>query len=122
VILQPSGIVSYFDKSTSKTIESYLPPVLSFLEIDNKCVILSALKKAEEGNYLVLRVYNISSVPQRARLTFFKKFSIKSVKIVNFLEEEPQGDIKAKIESWNENELNISLEPHVIVTFKIESK
>ncbi len=121
VILQPSGIVSYFNKSKSKTIESYLPPVLSFLEIDNKCVILSALKKAEEGNYLVLRVYNISSVPQRARLTFFKKFSIKSVKIVNFLEEEPQGEIKAKIESWNENELNISLEPHVIVTFKIES-
>jgi alpha-mannosidase len=120
VILRPSGIVSYLVKPKRKTIEPYLPPVLCFLEIDNNSVILSALKKAEVGSYLIIRVYNISSVPQKTTLTFFEKFSIKNVKIVNLLEEEPKNEIKAKINSFKENELNISLEPHVIVTFKIE--
>ena len=120
VILRPSGIVSYYDKPKVESLEPYLPPVLSFLEIDNNSVILSALKKAEEGNYLILRVYNISSIPQKAVLTFFKNISIKTVKIVNLLEEPPKNEIKAKIVSYSENVLNISLEPHVIVTFKIE--
>ena len=121
VILQPSGIISYFDVSKSLNLKPYLPPVLSFLEIDNNNVILSALKKAEVGNYLILRVYNISSIPQKALLTFFKEISITSVKIVNLLEEEPINEIKAKINRYGENQLNISLEPHVIVTFKIET-
>ena len=43
------------------------------------------------------------------------------MKIVNLLEEEPKNEIKAVIISYRDNELNISLEPHVIVTFKIES-
>ena len=79
------------------------------------------MKKAEEGDYLILRVYNISSIPQKAILTFFENISIKNVKIVNLLEEPPKNEIKAKIISYNENEIKISLEPHVIVTFKIKS-
>jgi mannosylglycerate hydrolase len=121
VILSPSGIISYLDKPKSTTMEPYLPPILSFLEIDNKTVILSALKKTEEGDDLILRVYNISSVPQKTRLTFFKNISIKNVKIVNLLEEPPKNEIKAKIISYSKNILNLSLEPHVIVTLKIET-
>ncbi|MHA1931141.1 MAG: alpha-mannosidase [Promethearchaeota archaeon] len=120
VVLRPSGILSYFEKTNILTLEPYLPPVLSFLEIDNNCVILSALKKAEEGNSLILRIYNITSIPQKAKLTFYKSTSIKTVKIVNLLEEQPKNEIKAKIISHSENILNILLEPHVIATFKIE--
>ncbi len=119
VMLRPSGIISYFNNSKSLTLEPYLPPVLSFLEIDNKSVILSALKKAEVGNCLILRVYNISSISQETKLTFFRDISIKSVKIVNLLEEDPRNEIKAKIISFSKNNLNILLEPHVIATFKI---
>ncbi|MFX1524785.1 MAG: alpha-mannosidase [Promethearchaeota archaeon] len=122
VILRPNGILSYFEKTKLLLLESYLPSVLSFLEIDNDSIILSALKKAEEGNYLILRVFNISSMSQKTSLTFFKDISISSVEIVNLLEEEPKNEIKAKILSFNENKLGILLESHVIATFKIEMK
>ena len=121
LFLRQSGIDSFFPINSPTEVKSYLPPDLSFLEIDNNRVILSALKKSEEGNYLIVRVFNISPNPQNAKLTFFKEISITSVKIVNLLEEVPKNEIKAKIISHSHNELKISLEPHVIVTFQIES-
>jgi alpha-mannosidase len=121
VIIRPEGILSYFEKTKLLSLEPYLPPSLSFLEIDNNSVILSALKKSEEGNYLILRVFNISSNTQKAKLSFFKDISITDVKIVNLLEEEPKNEIKAQIISYIENELVILLDPHVIATFKIEA-
>lgn len=119
VILRPSGIISYFNNIKTKELDSFLPPVLSFLAIDNKSVVLSALKKSEEGDYLIIRVYNISSTSQTTTLTFFDKISIKDVKIVNFLEEAPKHEIKVKINYFNNNLLEIALEPHVIATFKV---
>ena len=121
LFLRPSGSDSFSTISYSPEVKPYLPPVLSFLEIDNNSVMLSALKKSETGDYLILRVYNISSIPQKAKITFFKELSLKSVKIVNLLEEEPKNEIKASVISYTKNELNFSLEPHVIATFKIES-
>ncbi len=41
------------------------------LAIDNKNVVLSALKKSEVGDNLIIRVYNISSNHQNAKLTFY---------------------------------------------------
>jgi len=38
---------------------------------------------------------------------------------VNFLEEALEHEIKAKINSFNNNLLEIALEPHVIATFNI---
>jgi alpha-mannosidase len=120
-IIRPTGILSYFEKTKLLELEPYLPPVLSFLEIDNNNVILSALKKAEEGNYLILRIFNISSKLQETKIAFFKGISIISVKIVNLLEEKPKNEIKAKIISYDKNQLIVSLEPHVITTFEIET-
>ncbi len=122
VVLKPTGILSYFIKRKKRTLEPYLPASLSFLEIGNKNVVLSALKKSEMGDNLIIRVYNISSEVQSARLTFYDKILIRTVEIVNFLEEKPKNEIKADINSYDKNELNITLEPHVIVTFKIESE
>ena len=119
VILRPSGIISHFNNIKTKELDSFLPPVLSFLAIDNKSVVLSALKKSEEGDYLIIRVYNISSTSQTATLTFFDKILIKDVKIVNFLEEAPKHEIKVKINYFNNNLLEIALKPHVIATFKV---
>ncbi|MFW9880838.1 MAG: glycosyl hydrolase-related protein, partial [Candidatus Thorarchaeota archaeon] len=120
VFLSPSGIVSYSISAKSMDKYSFLPPVLSFLAIDNKNVVLSALKKSEKGDYLIIRVYNISSTSQKASLTFFDKLSIKNVNIVNFLEEAPEHEIKAKIISFKKNMIEIVLEPHVITTFHIK--
>lgn len=122
LFLRPSGIDSFFTVSNFMKEKPFLPPILSFLEINNNKVILSALKKEDLGDNLILRVYNISPSPQKAKLTFYKSIFIKNVKIVNLLEEEPKNEIKAKIISYSKNELMISLESHVIVTLKIESK
>jgi len=120
VILKPSGILSYINKVKPRQLESYLPPTLSFLEIDNKSIVLSCMKKAEEGEYLIVRTYNISSFPQKGRMIFYEKTSIINAELVNFLEETPKNDIKAEIDSINKNILEITLDPHVIATFKID--
>lgn len=120
IILKPTGSISYFPKVDKRKVETYLPSILSFLEIDNRSVVLSALKKSEEGNYLIIRVYNITSILQKARVIFYDEISIKNAKIVNLLEEKPKNEIKAKINSFNKNILEVALEAHVIATFKID--
>ncbi len=120
LMLSRMGLLSDSKKFPDKNIAPYLSSELSFLEIDNDNIILSALKKSEKGDYLILRVYNISPSLQKARLNFFKDISIKNAEIVNFLEEKPKNEIKAKIDRFYQNELTITMEPHVIATIKFE--
>ncbi|MFW9878852.1 MAG: glycoside hydrolase family 38 C-terminal domain-containing protein, partial [Candidatus Thorarchaeota archaeon] len=120
LMLTPSGVISYFVETKTDIIKPYLPHVLSFLEINNSCVLLSAMKKAEEGEYLIIRVYNIASTSQNAILKFYKRIILKNVKIVNLLEENPEHRINARIISINNNILKIEIDSHVIVTFKIK--
>jgi mannosylglycerate hydrolase len=122
LMLEGFGMLPILKRPRVNTVEPYLPPEFSFLEINNENIILSALKKSEEGNHLIVRVYNIAPTSQRAVLKFFKKISIKKASIVNLLEENPRNDIKAQIEKVNNNDIEIAIEPHVIVTFKIELK
>ena len=103
VILKPTGILSYFFRPKKKILEPSLPEVFSFLEIDNKSIVLSALKKAEETNSLIVRFYNITSLPQKAILTFYDKFSIKNAELVNLLEDKPKNDIRAEIINYKES-------------------
>jgi mannosylglycerate hydrolase len=121
VMLTPSGVISYFVETKTEVIEPFLPHILSFLEINNSSVMLSAVKKAEEGDHLIIRIYNIASTSQRATLTFYEKLLLKNVKIVNLLEEVPENKIRANIISVDKNVLEIGIDSHVIVTFKIES-
>jgi len=120
VVLRPFGIVSLFSKMKTELLESYLPPTLSFLEIDNESIVISCIKKAEVGEYLIIRLYNISSSPQNGKLTFFEKVTIKNAEKVNFLEEIPKNEIKAEIYNFNNNRIEVKLDPHVIATFKID--
>ena len=99
---------------------SYLPVEMSFLEIDNKNVLLSVLKKSEEGKDLIVRVYNISPEPQKAKLKFYEEISMKNASIVNLLEENPENEIKAKINLLDSNNVELSIEPHVIATIRID--
>ena len=119
-ILFPTHRIVSFGMTEDKTLEPFLPLELNFLNIDNNKILLSALKKSEEGNYLIVRVYNISPNPQNAKLIFYKKIFLKTVEIVNFLEENPKNEIKARIDNYNNNILSITLNPHVIATFKME--
>ncbi|MFX0043611.1 MAG: glycoside hydrolase family 38 C-terminal domain-containing protein, partial [Candidatus Hodarchaeota archaeon] len=120
LMLSPMGVLSAINNLKDKKVDSYLPNELSFLEIDNKNIILSTLKKSENGNNLIVRVYNISPFLQKANLSFFKEISIRNAEIVNFLEHEPKNEIKAKINKIYQNILTITMEPHVIATIKLE--
>ncbi|MFX0020716.1 MAG: alpha-mannosidase [Candidatus Hermodarchaeota archaeon] len=120
VVLRPFGIVSIFYKSKTELLESYLPPTLSFLEIDNEYIVLSCIKKAEVGEHLIIRLFNVSSSRQNGKLTFYDKLIVKNAEKVNFLEEVPKNEIKAYIDNFKNNVIEVNLEPHVIATFKID--
>jgi len=122
VVIKPFGILTHFDIPYMKSIDSCVPPELSFLEIDNSNIVLSALKKSEQGNDLIVRVYNISSDLEKGKLNFYEKISILDAKIVNLLEEATQREIKASINDISVNSIKITLEPHVIATLRIKIK
>lgn len=119
IVLSPIAVLAVFRTPLRKEIEEFLPHTLSFLEIDNKKILLSALKQSEAGDTLIIRLYNLSSKKESCNLKFFEGISIKNVEIANFLEEKPNNDIKADIKLINKNNINLSLEPHVIVTIKV---
>ena len=120
IVISPFGIISYFNETKRQPVLPYLPSELSFLEIDNKNIVLSALKKTEEGNELIIRCYNISSESQETNVKFCDFIEIHDAQIVNFLEEEPQNEIKAFIKSVEKHSFLLEINPHVIVTIKIK--
>jgi alpha-mannosidase len=67
-----------------------LPPEGSFFEVTPENVILSAVKKAEESDGLILRLYETEGRASQARISFM--FPPKSAVETNLLEE-GQGDL-----------------------------
>lgn len=118
--LNPVAFLELFRSPLAKGFEAYLPENLSFLEIDNQNIILSALKQSETGKSLIARVYNLSSKSESANLKFYEGIKIKSVKIVNFLEEEPKNKIKASVKLIKQNIVNLNLNPNVITTIEMK--
>jgi mannosylglycerate hydrolase len=119
-IMTPLGTRDTFSQREEASNTPYLPQTLSFLEIDNKSIMLSVLKKAEVGDFLIIRLYNITSKKQQAQLKFIKLITIKNVQIVNLMEETPQNPIKAAIESIDKDSIKLSIDSNVIVTLKVE--
>ncbi len=118
--INPLRKIDPYSQRTEISITPYLPQTLSFLEIDNKNIMLSVLKKAEVGEFLIIRLYNITSKKQQTQLKFTPFITIKNAEIVNLMEETPRNPIKATIESINKNNIKLSIGPNVIVTIKIE--
>ena len=114
------GILSYFSKAKESQIEPYLPDEFSFLEIENKHIHLSALKKSETSNSLIIRCYNLSKTPEESNIAFNQLIELKSIEIVNFLEQPPINPIKASCELLDDHLVKINLQANVIATFKIE--
>jgi len=120
VILLPFSLIIDFGISELNKMESFLPPNFSFLDIDNNNVFLSALKKSEKGDFLIIRCYNLSTRSQKANLRFYEKFNIKGAEIVNLLEQKPIHEIKARVNLLAQNTLELIIEAHVIATIKVE--
>ena len=120
LVLSPIAILAVFRSPLRKEIDDYLPPTLSFLEIDNDRIFLSALKQSEAGDSLIVRLYNLSSHKESCILKFYEEITIKSAEIVNLLEIKPKNEIKGTVKLIDKNNINLSLEPHVITTIKVK--
>ena len=66
-----------------------LPLKRSFLKIEPENVVLSALKRAEDGEGVILRFYETKGEETDAEITLFKE--PKAVRVVNLLENEDEG-------------------------------
>lgn len=67
--------------------EAMLPPAASFLEVDVANVMVEAVKRAEDGDDLVLRLYQTSRRGTLASLRF--GFDLEAAAEVDLLEEQP---------------------------------
>jgi alpha-mannosidase len=67
-----------------------LPPELSLLSLEPDALVLSAVKRAERGDALILRFYNPTAEAVGASVTLFRP--IRTAQLVN-LNEEPQADL-----------------------------
>lgn len=92
-----------------------LGKVFAFARSNNDRVVIKALKKAEVSDEYVVRVYETSGVaPQQAAITFAGE--IEQAVLADGTEKETG---KA---DFNKNQLNITIEPYSIQTFKVTLK
>jgi alpha-mannosidase len=89
-----------------------LPDEFSFLELSPDNLVLSALKKAEDSDGVILRFYETKGEPTSAQIKLFRE--IKRVTRVDLLENE-DGEL-----SVNGKIINIDVKPFEIVSIKME--
>nr|MDO8080178.1 glycoside hydrolase family 38 C-terminal domain-containing protein [Candidatus Freyarchaeota archaeon] len=69
-----------------KNSDNTLPASMSFLSVEPPSIVLSAVKKAEREEALIIRIYNTGKKVQNATLTLYKP--VRSAKIINLNEED----------------------------------
>ena len=93
--------------------KGHLPKAMSFMEVDNPQLMLSALKRAENGDELVMRLYNPTKRDMQAKVSFYKE--VKKARILN-LNEEPT---EAKV-AINKSETVFEVKAKKIITLAVE--
>ena len=93
-----------------------VPLKRSFLKIEPTSVILSALKRAEDGDGAILRFYETKGEKTDAEIALFK--APTEVRVVNMLEEEDAEVAKAV--KQDDKSLTLSVNPFEIVTLRVK--
>lgn len=95
-----------------------LPDELSFVSSPDSHVMITAVKRAEDDDDLIVRLYETQgcALPARVRL----QWPAVKVQCVNFLEDPIPGD--ATVGGKDRNEIRFSLRPHEIKTLKVKLK
>ncbi len=88
-----------------------LPPEYSFLKISPDNFILSALKKAEDSDEVILRFFETKGEATEAKVELFR--AIKRLTLVDLLERE-EGEVP-----FEGNQFSLSVNPFEIITLKI---
>jgi alpha-mannosidase len=89
-----------------------LPGNLSFVELKPENLVLVALKKAEDSNEVVLRLFETKGEKSSGVLTFFKE--LVSARMVNLLE---QGEKEIE---YRGREIRFEVKPFEIVSMKLQ--
>ncbi|UJH68507.1 glycosyl hydrolase-related protein [Allomuricauda sp. SCSIO 65647] len=75
-----------FNPDTS--VKSFLPETKSFFAIDSEDVMISTIKKAEDSEDIILRMYNVKDQDNTVNVS--SHFDIRSYKHTNIIEEDPK--------------------------------
>jgi alpha-mannosidase len=89
-----------------------MPAEFSFLELHPNNLILSALKKAEDSNDVILRFFETEGISTRAEIKMFRK--IKRAAIIDLLEREEK-----ELYTYGSS-LELEVKPFEIVTLKLK--
>lgn len=90
-----------------------LPPLGSFLEIDNDNVAVVCLKKAEDGRGLIVRLWNMSDREQNVRITF-PRMEMVTATLTNLCEEDAGDTVQSE-----GNHADMVLSASDIVTLRV---
>jgi mannosylglycerate hydrolase len=109
-----------FDSSIKHS-EPSLPSELSFLDVKTDGIMLSAFKKAENGEAIIARFYNTTDEAKTAEIDFFDK--AEKVVAVNLLEENANGLPKVDWELTEDarTQVKIPFRPFQIVTLRFKN-
>ena len=88
------------------------PDEVSFLSVSRPSVVIDTVKKAEDSNALVVRLYEAHGTRGTVRLT--SSLPVKSAARCNLLEEQ---DVPL---DWSEGGVNLDVTPFQLVTVKLE--
>jgi alpha-mannosidase len=91
---------------------SAAPQAHAFFQIDNEAVVIDTVKTSEEGNHLILRLYESHGAHQVATLSLAQR--VRHAAKVNLLEE---GNGKVAVGPGNKLKLNFK--PFELVTLRI---
>ncbi len=84
----------------------------SFMSIDCDNVVLETIKHAENGDGIIVRLYETENT--RCRVNLSTAFDIKNVTETNLTEDETLGDVKA-----NGKNFSFEIKPYEVKTFRI---
>lgn len=86
----------------------------SFASVDRANVTLETVKKAENSDALILRLFEHANIRAEATISF--GLPVKSVRLVNLMEEEASEPLEIR-----DNKVTLSLRPFEIATLAIET-
>jgi alpha-mannosidase len=83
----------------------------SFFAVDNPAVVIDTVKRAEDSDALVVRLYEAHGSRARVRLT--SPLAVRSARQCNLLEDEQRPL------AWSRGGVRLTLRPFEIVTLKL---
>ena len=88
------------------------PARQSFFQVSSPAVIIDTVKKAEDSDDIIVRMYEARGTRGKARLT--SALAVRSAAACNLLEDNEPGKV-----AWTENGLEFDFKPFEILTYKL---